>query len=109
MVDGDRQGAVPIHLGQFAEKIRTMTRPPFQNVVLPLMNHFVRQRIHDLLLAVLAPLGGLLEQGKGQANFAPGRRAKTILIQPWPRSSTTHEHADRGCQPAAPDEIDRGQ
>jgi hypothetical protein len=65
MVDGDRQGAVPIHLGHLAEKIRPMIRPPFQDIVLPLMNHFVRQRIHDLLLAVLASLGGLLEQGKG--------------------------------------------
>jgi hypothetical protein len=65
MVDGDRQGAVPIHLGHLAEKIRSMIRPPFQDIELPLMNHFVRQRIHDLLLAVRAPLGGLLEQGKG--------------------------------------------
>ena len=107
MVDGDRQGAVPIHLGHLAKKIRPMTRPSLQDVVLPLMNHFVRQRAHDLLLAILAPLGDLLEQGKGQANLAPGRWAKTILIQPWSRSSTTHEHADRGGQPAAPGYVDR--
>ena len=43
----------------------TLAHEMIQNVVLPLMNHFVRQRIHDLLLAVRAPLGGLLEQGKG--------------------------------------------
>jgi hypothetical protein len=107
MVDGDRQGAAPIHLGHLAEKIRPMIRPPFQDVELPLMNHFMRQRIHDLLLAVCAPLGSLLEQGKGEANLAPGRRARTILIQPWPRPSTTHEHADRGGQPAAPGYVDR--
>jgi hypothetical protein len=65
MVDSDRQGAVPIHLGHLAEKIRSMVWPPFQGVVLPLVNHFVCQRIHDLLLAVLAPLGDLLEQRKG--------------------------------------------
>jgi hypothetical protein len=65
MVDGYCQGAVPIHLGHLAEKVRPMIRPPLQDVVLPLMNHFVRQRIHDLLLAVRAPLGSLLEQGKG--------------------------------------------
>jgi len=109
MVDSDRQGAVPIHLGHLAEKSRPMIRPPLQDVVLPLMNHFVRQRIDDLLLAILAPSGDLLEQGKGQANFALGRRAKTILVQSRPRSSTTHEYADRGGQLAAPDEIDRGQ
>jgi hypothetical protein len=106
MVDGDRQGSVTIHLGHLAEKIRPMIRPPFQDVILPLMNHFVRQRVHDLLLAILAILGDLLEQGKGEANLALGWLAKTILIQPWPRSSTAHEHPDRGCQPLAPDEID---
>jgi len=109
MVDCDGQGAVPIHLGHLAEKIWSMIRSPLQDVVLPLMNHFVCQRAHDLLFAILAPLGDLFEQGKGQANLAPGRWAKTILIQPWSRSSTTHEHADRGGQPTAPDEIDRGQ
>jgi hypothetical protein len=72
MVDGDRQGTVPIHLGHLAEKIRPMIRPPFQDIVLPLMNHFVRQRAHDLLLSILAPLGDLSEQGKREANFAPG-------------------------------------
>jgi hypothetical protein len=61
MVDGDRQGAVSIHLGHLAEKIRSMIRSPLQDVVLPLMNHFVRQGAHDLLLAILASLGDLLE------------------------------------------------
>jgi hypothetical protein len=36
-----------------------------QDVVLPLMNHFVRQRAQDLLLAIFASLDDLLEQGKG--------------------------------------------
>ena len=95
MIDGDRQGAVPIHLGHLAEKIHPMIRPSLQNVELPLMNHFVRQRIHDLLLAILTTLGSLPEQRKGKADFAFGRRAHTILIQPWPRSSMTDEQADR--------------
>ena len=71
-----------------------MIRPLFQNVVLPLMNHFVRQRAPDLLLAILALLDNLLEQRKGQANFTPGRRAKAVPIQSGPRSSTTHKEAD---------------
>ena len=65
MVDGDRQGTVPIHLGHLAEKIRSMIWSALEDVVLPLMNHFVRQRAYDFLLAILAPLGGLIEQGKG--------------------------------------------
>jgi hypothetical protein len=94
MVDGDRQGAIPIHLGHLAEKVRSMIRSPLQDVELPLMNHFVRQRAQDLLLAIFASLDDLVEQGKGQANFAPRRRAKAIPIQSRPRSSTTYEQAD---------------
>jgi hypothetical protein len=80
MVDGNRQGTAPIHLGHFAKKIRSMIRPPLQDVVLPLMNHFVCQCVDDLLLTILAPLEYLLEQGKGQANFALGWRTKALLI-----------------------------
>ena len=94
MVDSDCQGAVPIHLGHLPEKIQTMIRTPLQDVVLPLMNHFVCQRAHDLLLAVLTPLDDLLEQGKGQTDFACSRRAMTMLIQSGTRSSATHEQAD---------------
>ena len=61
MVDGDRESAVPIHLGHLPEKARPMVWPLFQNVVLPLMNHFVRQRAPNLLLAILALLDNLLE------------------------------------------------
>jgi hypothetical protein len=64
MVDGDCQSAVSIHLGHLAEKVHPMIRPPLQDVVLPLMNHFVRQRAQDLLLAIFASLDDLLEQGK---------------------------------------------
>src|SRR4029079_3885777 len=109
MIDGDRECTVLIHLGHFTEKICPMIRSPLEDVVLPLMNHFVGQRAHDLLLAVLAPLGGLLAQGKGEANLSLGRRAKAILIQSGPRSSMTDEHADRRGQSAAPDEVNRGQ
>ena len=91
MVEGDGQGAVPIHLGHLAEKIRSMIRSPLEDVVLTLMNHFVRQGIHDFLLAVLAPLGNLMEQGKGEANLTLERWAKICLTQPWPGASTTHE------------------
>jgi hypothetical protein len=37
-----------------------MIWPPLQDVELPLMNHFVCQRAHDLLLAILAPLDNLM-------------------------------------------------
>jgi hypothetical protein len=82
MVDGDCQGTVPIHLGHFKEKGRSMVRSPSQDIVLPLMNHFVRQRVHDFLDAILARLVGLLEQGKREANFAFGGRASTVMIRP---------------------------
>ena len=94
MVEGDSQGAVPIHLGHLAEKIWSMIRSPLQDVVLPLMNHFVCQRAHDLLFAILAPLDDLLEQGKGQTDFTCSRRTMTIPIQSGSRTSATHEQAD---------------
>ncbi len=61
MVDSNRQGAVSIHLGHLAEKVHSMIRPPLQDVILPLMNHFVGQCVDDLLLAILAPFAYLLE------------------------------------------------
>jgi hypothetical protein len=61
MVDGDRESAVSIHLGHLSQKARPMVWPLFQNVVLPLMNHFMCQRAPDLLLAILALLDNLLE------------------------------------------------
>jgi hypothetical protein len=94
MVDGDGQCTVPVHLGHLAEKIRPMIRPAFQDVELPLMNHFVGQGVDDFLLAILASLKRLLEQREREANFALGRWAKTVLIQPWPWAETTHEHTD---------------
>ena len=94
MVDGDRQGPVSIHLGHLAEKILSMIWPPLEDVELPLMNHFVRECIHDLLLPILGCLDNLVEQGKREANLTLGWRAKTLLIQPWFRPSTTHEHTD---------------
>lgn len=106
VVDGDREGFVPIHLSHLTEKVGPVIRPPLQTVVLPLMNHFVREGIHDFLSAIFARVGGLVEQGKRKANLACGWRAKTFLIQPrsWP--SRTGEQADGGSEPAAPDEID---
>src|SRR3954463_7275963 len=109
MVKGNRECTRPIHLGHLTEKIRPMIRSPLEDVVLPLMNHFVRQRAHDFLLAVLAPLGNLREQGKRKANLSLGRRAKAILIRSGPRPSMTDEHADRRGHSAAPHEVDRGQ
>ncbi len=107
MVHGDRQGSVPIHLSHLAEKIRPMIRSTLQDIELPLMNHFMRQRAHDFLLAILGPLNDLSEEGKGEANFSHSRRATTIPIQSRTRSSSTHEHADRGSQPPTPCYVNR--
>jgi hypothetical protein len=91
MVDGNRQGPVPIHFGHLAEKIWPMIRMPLEDVILPLMNHLVRQRVHDFLFAIFALLDDLLEEGKRQANLTPGRRANAVSVQPGPRSSTADE------------------
>ncbi len=51
VIDRDTQ-AVPIHLGHHATKVGTMVRTTLQNIVLPLVNHFVRQS-HDSVVALL--------------------------------------------------------
>jgi hypothetical protein len=71
-----------------------MIRPPLQDVELPLMNHFVRQRVQNLLLAIRASLDNLMKQGKREANLAFGRRAKAISTQPWPGAASADEHTD---------------
>ena len=53
MVDRDRQGAVPIHLGHLPQKFSSMIRPPFEDVVLPLMDHLVREGADELVPAIL--------------------------------------------------------
>ncbi len=56
VVDRDPQ-PVLIHPGHHATKIGAMIRAAFQDIVLPLVNHFVRQG-HDGLVAGLRVVGG---------------------------------------------------
>lgn len=41
MVERDRQRAVAIHLGHLAQEVLSMIRAAFQDIVLPLMDHFM--------------------------------------------------------------------
>src|SRR5215831_3200276 len=45
------QHAVAIHLGHLPQEVGPMIGPSLEDVILPLMNHLVRQRARDLVLA----------------------------------------------------------
>jgi hypothetical protein len=53
MVQGDAQSIV-IHFFHLADEVRPVARPSLEYIVLPLVNHFVRQRADDFLLVLLA-------------------------------------------------------
>ena len=52
VIDRHRQCAVPIHVGHFAEKIQAVIRAALEDVVLPLMDHFVGQGADEFIPAV---------------------------------------------------------
>ncbi len=50
--DGDSV-AFPIQNVLHAVEIRTVVRPPFEDIILPLMDHLMRQRPDDLLFRLI--------------------------------------------------------
>lgn len=51
MIDRDGEFAVAIHFGHLSEKIRAMVRAPLEDVVLPLVNHFMCEGAHEFISA----------------------------------------------------------
>ncbi len=81
MVDRDRQCAVPIHLGHLPQKFSPMIRPPLQDVVLPLMDHLVRQRADDLVPAILRTGQQGLRRGRDRRISRCADLRKTFAAQ----------------------------
>lgn len=52
MVDRDSQFAVTIHLAHLAEKVRSVVRSAFEQVELPLMDHFMGEGADEFVAAV---------------------------------------------------------
>jgi hypothetical protein len=56
--------SLPIHLGHLAAKVCSMVRAAFEDVKLPLMNHLVGQRVHQLFMRLR------FQQGRREADHA---------------------------------------
>jgi hypothetical protein len=84
-----------------AMEVRTMVRPPLENIELPLMNHLVRQRADNFLL------GLTLEKRHRQPNQAAPGAQRVSWNGSGTRADVADEHAGRGGQASAPDDVDR--
>ena len=63
MVDRDRQCTVAVHLTHLPEKIRSMVRPPLEDVVLPLVDHLVCECTDEFVFPECRPCQQGLQQG----------------------------------------------
>jgi hypothetical protein len=95
MVDRDRQGAIPIHLGHLPQKFSSVIRPPLEDVVLPLMDHLMRESANELVPAILRTGQQGFEEWKGEADFTLCGFVKRVRCPGRTRAGAAHEHADR--------------
>lgn len=107
MVDRDGQCAVPIHFGHLSEKFSSVIRPPLEDVVLPLMDHLVRQCADELVPAVGCTGQQGLQKRKREADLTLRGFVRNVPLPGGARAGAAYEHADRRGQPPAPDEVDR--
>ena len=93
VVDRDSQ-AVTIHLGHHATKIGPMVRATLQDIVLPLVNHFVRQG-HDGFVAGIRVVG--FKQHCRESDAAPSGRFLDRAHERLSWSDPADEHPGRRC------------
>src|SRR5690349_5235311 len=92
--------AIAVHDGHHAMKLRSMIGTPLQDIVLPLVNHFVRQGSDEFVVRLI------LEQRNRQPNQSSFRVVHPRTCQ-GSRSQMTHKHPNRRRQPTTPDNRDR--
>lgn len=109
VVNGNAEEPVTVDLPHLSSKVRTMIRPAFQNVVLPLMDHLVGQCVEDDLFVGQTLRRQSPDQGKRQSNAAPMKALSRLFGHVGSRSHATREEAQRGGQPSAPLDEDRWQ
>lgn len=107
MVDRDGQCAVPIHFGHLSEKFSSVIRPPLEDVVLPLMNHLMREGADELVPAIGRTGQQGLEKRKREADLTLRGFVRDVPLPGGTGAGPAYEHADRRGQPPAPDEVDR--
>src|SRR5574340_571752 len=104
VVDRDAE-AVLIHPHHHAAKIGAMVRAALQDIVLPLMDHFMRECGQGLAALVRAVP---MEEDRREFDATSGRIARS-LGGDLSRSDPADEHAGGGGQPPAPFDSNRRQ
>ena len=107
MVDRHGKSAVSVHLPHLPEEIRSVIRPPLEDVVLPLVNHLVRQRTDEFVSPERRARYQRGQKRKRKADFPFGGLGRRPLPPGGAGTGPAHEHADGSGQPSAPDERDR--
>src|SRR5574341_132084 len=69
MIDRDGQQAIAIHFSHLPQKVRPVIGTPLEDVILPLVNHFVRQRARDFVLAIDGLRGSSRQQRHRKPNL----------------------------------------
>ena len=106
MVNRDGQDALTIHFGHLSQKVRAMVRTPLEDVVLPLVDHLVRESADELISAIGTACQQGFEERKRESDFTLRGSLRGTPAPGRARTGSTHEHADRRRQPSAPDECD---
>ena len=104
VIDRDAK-AVSIHLGHHAAKIGAMIRATLQDIVLPLVNHFVRQGHNGFV--VLLQVVWLKKHGRQPDTTSSGRLLGGARER-LPRSDPADKHSGGGSQSTAPFDGNRG-
>lgn len=69
VVDRDGQFSVSIHLRHLAEKVRSVVRSAFKQIILPLMDHFMSKGADEFIAPVRMMGHQRLEKRQGQADL----------------------------------------
>jgi hypothetical protein len=101
VVGGDRHFSRAVHFRHFSQKVRPMIRTTLQEIELPLMNHFMSDRVQELLFRIRRSVAESHKKWKRQANFSTALTDRC----PWP--TTAGEHTDGGGQARTPQSGDR--
>jgi hypothetical protein len=85
MIDRNSQRTIAIHLGHLPEEVGSVVGASLGQVILPLMDHFMRQRARDFLFAIGRLCEGLREERQREPNLPITRsvHSPALLGHAW--------------------------
>ncbi len=105
VIDGNTE-AMPVHPAHHAAEICSMIRAALQNIVLPLVNHFMRQRRDSLLVSVRSVS---MQKDRGQFDAAPPAGIACFIRQSMSRPRSGDEQSCGRRESSAPFDANRRQ